>query len=344
MVIDPHWHVLCPRAAQKAGQLDPVKAGDYAGGVKDLTARINREKGAAWNRKMSDPQEQVADLDAAGIDLAILQPPPTGYYYWTEPALGAELARMINEHTAGFVRQHPDRFLGWATVPMQDAQRAAAEARFAIQELGMVGIAMTSNINGHGLDEERFQPLLAAAAELDAPIFIHPGSPLGAERLRNYYLTNFIGFPTETTLSAALLVFGGVFDRHPGLKVCLAHAGGVLPFLLGRLEHGQAQRPEAQERCQHPFGHYLKNIYVDTVVFKPETLRFVLSAMPPGHVVFGTDYPFDMADMDGVATVKAAVADPEAREQVLCRNMAALLGRVLKNRPELRKKIKPASK
>jgi aminocarboxymuconate-semialdehyde decarboxylase len=102
--------------------------------------------------------------------------------------------------------------------------------------------------------------------------------------LADYYLTNFLGFPVDTTLAAVSMVFGGVFDRFPGLKVCLAHAGGVLPFLLGRLEHGQAQRPEARERCQHPFSHYLNNLYVDTVTFSVPTLRYVISMLPPGHV------------------------------------------------------------
>lgn len=326
MVIDAHWHLSCQQAADQAAKVDQVKAGDYAGGVKDLTAAINRERGVIWNRKMCDPHEQVADLDAAGIDIAILQPPPIGYYYWTEPALGAELSRMVNENTAEFLGHYPERFMGWATVPMQDPEQAAAEARHAVKNLGLVGITLNSNINGLGLDEEQFRPFFAEVHELGVPIFIHPGNPLGAERLSNYYLTNFLGFPTDTTLCATQLIFGGVFDLFPDLKLCLAHGGGVLPFLLGRLEHGYAQRPEAQEHCQHPFSYYMKNIFVDTVVFRAKTLQFVMETMPAGHVFYGTDYPFDMADM-GVGTIKEAVTDQEILEQVLSGTISSLIGR-----------------
>lgn len=326
MIFDAHWHLICPQAAQRCAELDPVKAGDYAGGVNEQTARINRERGLVWSRKMSDPEEQLRDMDEAGIDMAMLQPPPIGYYYWTEPEVGAELSRMVNQNTARFIGEHPERFLGWATVPLQDPWLAAAEARHAVRELKLSGITMTSNVNGRGLDEESLDPFWEAVQELDVPLFIHPGTPPGAERLANYYLTNFLGFPMDTTLAAVSMVFGGVFDRFPGLKVCLAHAGGVLPFLLGRLEHGQAQRPEAREKCRHPFNHYLKNLYVDTVTFSVPTLRYVISMLPPGHVFFGTDYPFDMADMEGVSLVKESVGqDERLLAEVFCGVMAGLL-------------------
>lgn len=324
-VIDAHWHVICPQAAQKAAGLDSVKAADYAGGVKDVTAEINQARAQVWNRKMADPVEQVADLDEAGIDVAILQPPPIGYYYWTEPPIGAELAHMVNQHTADFIESQPQRFKGWATVPLQDTELAVAELRRAVGELGLLGVTITGNVNGQGLDEERLFPFYAAVEELRVPIFIHPGNPPGAERMSNYYLTNFLGFPTDTTLAAAQMIFGGVFDRYPDLRVCLAHAGGVLPFLLGRFAHGQAQRPEARERCRKPFREYLQNIYVDSVTFSPKTLRFVLDQMPKGHVFLGTDYPFDMADMDAVAMVRRAVTDPDLQRAIFQDNIVEII-------------------
>jgi aminocarboxymuconate-semialdehyde decarboxylase len=329
LIIDAHWHLNCPEAAQKASQLNSVKASDYAGGVKDVTAEINLERAKIWNRKMADPHEQVKDLDDAGIDIAILQPPPIGYYYWTEPPIGAELSRMVNEATASFVQRYAERFLGWATVPLQDTELAIKEARYAIETLKLCGVTITSNVNGVGLDDEKFLPFFATVEELDVPIFIHPGNPPGAERMRDYYLTNFLGFPLDTTLAVALLVFGGVFDRYPNLKICLAHAGGVLPFLLGRFEHGQAERPEARERCKHPFSHYLKNIYVDTVTFRADILQFVISVMPQGHIFFGTDYPFDMADLNGINIVKSAITDKTELVQVFSGTISSLIQRPL---------------
>ena len=162
--------------------------------------------------------------------------------------------------------------------------------------------------------------------DLGVPIFIHPNNPAGVERIRNYYLANFLGLPLESTIAAAQLVLGGVLDRFPKLKICLSHAGGVLPFLTGRLEHGQGVRPEAQTHYQHPFSYYLKNFYVDTITFRADTLRFVLEMMPPGHVFTGTDYPYDMADADPVGSVKAAVKDQGLLDAIFWKNLAAVLG------------------
>jgi aminocarboxymuconate-semialdehyde decarboxylase len=183
-----------------------------------------------------------------------------------------------------------------------------------------------SNVNGRGFDEEQFQPFFQRVEELNVPIFIHPNNPAGTERVDNYYLANFLGYPLESTVTAAQLVFGGVLDRFPKLKICLSHAGGVLPFLVGRLEHGQSVRPEAQEHCRHPFSHYLKNFYVDTITFRADTLRFVFEIMREENVYMGTDYPYDMADKDPVASVKAAVTDEEMQHRIFGQNLSAVLG------------------
>jgi aminocarboxymuconate-semialdehyde decarboxylase len=187
-------------------------------------------------------------------------------------------------------------------------------------------VVVGSNVNGHGFDEEQFQPFFEKVAELDVPIFVHPNNPAGTERVRDYYLVNFLAYPLESAVMAAQLVFGGILDRYPRLKICLSHAGGVLPFLLGRLEHGQAVRPEAQERCRNPFHHYLENFYVDTITFRADTLRFVLEIMPEGHVFMGTDYPYDMADTDPVGSVKAAVTDETLQRQIFGENLSRVMG------------------
>jgi aminocarboxymuconate-semialdehyde decarboxylase len=236
------------------------------------------------------------------------------------------LARIVNEYTAGIVRSHNDRFMGLAVAPLQNAELAARELAYAVRNLGLSGVAIASNVNGKNLDEENLLPFFEQAERLDAPVFIHPDDPAGSARMRDYYLTNFLGYPMDTALAACHLVFGGVLDRFPNLKVCLVHAGGVLPFLLGRLEHGQSVRPEAREKCKHPFPYYLKNFHVDTVAFRPEILRFVLTMMPEGHVFMGTDYPFDMADPNPVSFVKEAIPDAEALvEGVLGGNLSRLL-------------------
>ncbi len=325
LIIDGHRHLMCLGAHTLASQLDPAKANSMAG-VNQASAMVNMERAPTWVRKMTDFDEHVADLNSAGIDIGVAWPPPPGFYYWAEPSAGVELSRMVNENTASVTRSKRNRLVGLASVPLQDVGRAIEELKYAVQTLGLSGVAIASNVNGRGLDEEQFLPFFEQAELLDVPVFIHPDVPLESERMSSCYLVNFLGYPLDSTVAASHLVFGGVLDRYPNLKICLVHAGGVLPFLLGRLEHGQSVRPEARERCEHPFPHYLKNFYVDSVTFRVEILRFVLTVMPRGHVFMGTDYPFDMADPDPVSTVTSAAEDDRAMlEEVLGGNLRRLL-------------------
>ena len=325
--MDGHRHIVVGEAVAVARKLDPEKSVHiYPSGLDPRSEEINREKGGEWDRKMSDVDENLADLTAAGMDVGVLQPTQTMFFYWAEPAAASELARMVNENTAKAVKKHPENFVGLATVPLQDADLAAQELAYAVEKLGLRGVVTGSNINGRGLDEETFEPFFAKMENLGVPLFIHPNNPAGIQRFRNYYLANFLAYPLESAITAGQMVFGGVLDRHPNLKVCLSHAGGVLPFLLGRLEHGQSMRPEAREHCKHPFSHYLKNFYVDTITFRRDTLRFVLEIMPQGHVFMGTDYPYDMADPDPVGSVKAAVEDKGLLDQVMGGNLGRVLG------------------
>ena len=327
MKIDGHRHILVPKAVELASKLDPVRSTHiYPTGLNPRSLEINRERNPAWDRKMSDIEENISDLNAAGMDLGVLQPTQTMLFYWAEPSAAGELCRMVNEHTAREVRKNAGKVVGLATVPLQDLDLAVREISYAVKDLGLRGVVTASNVNGRGFDEEAFQPFFKAVEDLGVPIFIHPNNPAGTESTTNYYLTNFLGYTQESTMAAAKIVFGGVLDRFPNLKICLSHAGGTLPFLLGRLERGQAMRPEAGELCRNPFPYYLKNFYVDTITYRADTLRFVLEVMPPGHVFMGTDYPYDMAETDPVGFVKAAVPDEGLREQIFEKNIAAVLG------------------
>lgn len=324
--IDGHRHIHLEKAIKIASRLDPVKANSiYPPGIQKETAEINKRKGGDWSRKMSDLGENIADLKSAGLDMGVLQPTQTMFFYWAEPSAAAELARMVNEYTAEGVRRYPEAFVGLATLPLQDVNLAVKELSYAIEQLGLSGVVTGSNVNGHGFDEECFYPFFERLEELNVPLFIHPNDPAGTERVPRYYTVNFLAYPLESTITAAQLVFGGILDRYPNLKICLSHAGGVLPFLLGRMEHGQSVRPEAQ-MCKYPFHYYLKNFYVDTITYRADTLRFVLDLMPKGHVFMGTDYPYDMADPDPVSSVEAAVTDATLREEIFGMNLGAVIG------------------
>jgi aminocarboxymuconate-semialdehyde decarboxylase len=327
MKIDGHRHILMPKAVELASKLDPVRSTlIYPKGLNTRSLEINRERNREWDRKMSDLEENISDLNTAGMDFGVLQPTQTMLFYWAEPSAAGELSRMVNEHTAKEVRKNAGKVVGLATVPLQDVDLAVRELSYAVRDLGLRGVVTGSNVNDRGFDEEAFLPFFKAVQDLDVPIFIHPNNPAGTERTPNYYLTNFLGYTQESTMAAAKIVFGGVLDRFPNLKICLSHAGGTLPFLLGRLERGQAMRPEAGELCRHPFPYYLKNFYIDTITYRADTLRFVLEVMPSGHVFMGTDYPYDMAETDPVGFVKTAVSDEGLREQIFGENIAAVLG------------------
>jgi aminocarboxymuconate-semialdehyde decarboxylase len=325
--IDGHRHIVFKQAIEAASKVNPIKSSHiYPSGVNERSEQINRVKGGEWDRKMGNLGENLADLNAAGMDIGVLQPTQTLFFYWAEPAAAAELARMVNEFTSQEVLKRPAQWIGLATLPLQESELAVRELSHAVKNLGLRGVVIGSNVNGRSFDDEAFLPFFAKVEELGVPIFIHPNNPAGIERVRDYYLANFLGLPMESTITAAHLVFGGILDRFPNLKICLSHAGGVLPFLVGRLEHGQSVRPEAQDRCRHPFSYYLKNFFVDTITFRPDTLRFVLELMPPGHVFMGTDYPYDMADTDPVGSVKKAIPDEEQRSALLGGNLASLFG------------------
>ncbi len=327
MKIDGHRHIINPEAVTAASKLDPVKSVNiYSVDDMDKSEAINRERGPEWNRKMTDFDENLADLKAAGMDLGILQPTQTMFFYWADSSAAAELTRMVNEFTASGVQKHPEHFIGLATVPLQDVDLAIRELEYAVQTIGLKGVVTGSNINGQGFDEPQFQPFLEKVQSLDIPIVIHPNNPAGGARVKQYYLINFLAYPLESAITAAQMAFGGVFDRYPDLRICLSHAGGVLPFLLGRLEHGQRARPEARENCRLPFSDYLKNMYVDTITFRPETLRFVLEMMPEGHVFAGSDYPYDMSDEDPVGSVQKAISDQRLINQILGENLGKLFG------------------
>jgi aminocarboxymuconate-semialdehyde decarboxylase len=214
--------------------------------------------------------------------------------YWSGPELARRLARAVNDAMDEAHRVYPDRFVGCATLPMQDPAAALAELERAAKLAGIRGVYLGTNINGHDLSEPSYEPIFAACARLGLPVLLHPLSVIGAQRLKPFYLGNLLGNPFDTAIAAAHLVFGGVLDRHPKLKVCLPHAGGALPYLYGRLRRGQRVRPEARDRARRPFEAYLTRFTYDTISHSPEALRYLVNLVGAERVMVGSDFCFDM--------------------------------------------------
>src|SRR5262249_33526145 len=194
-------------------------------------------------RELWDTEQRLRDMDAHGVDMQVLAPTVFTFFYDREPSLGLACAALQNEEIAAEVKRHPARFAGLGSVSLQAPELAARELERAMN-MGLRGAMIGSNVRGRNLDDPELDPFWAAAEELDAFIFVHPHAGAAAERLGSYYLKNLVGLPFETTVAGASLVFGGVFERYPGLKICLSHGGGFLPYQAGRFRHGFDVRPE----------------------------------------------------------------------------------------------------
>ena len=327
-VIDLHSHIATPACQQlveglASPRLDPFTF--YSG---EDTKAYNAEHFAAIAGKLTDPAERLEDMERMGVDLQVLSVAPPQYYYWADPALGRTLARMQNEQLATLVSRHPDRFVGLATVPLQDVDAAIAELDHAVTQLGLRGVEICTNVNGLDLDDRRFRPFFAAVADLDVLVLLHPHGFTQGERLMDYYLTNVIGNPLESTIAASRMIHGGVFEDFPALKVCVVHGGGYLPFYASRMDHAWQRRPEGRHHIpDHPPSEYLRRLYVDCLVYDHAHLGFLVQQMGAGQVVVGTDYPYDMGYEDPVGLVEKLPGLSEAeREAILGGTAARLLG------------------
>ena len=330
--IDVHAH-LAPQ-----GYLAEARRG-AAGGPRierDTEGRefivFDEKAPAAYLRMRLMPQEydhdlRLAEMDAGGIAMQVLSLTPPFFHYWAEPARGRDFCRRANEEIAGLVRRHPDRFLGMAAVPLQDPAAAVQELEHARRQLGLVGVEIGSHVNGRELDDPSLHPFFACCAELRMPVFVHPVAVAGAERMTRYYLRNLIGNLVDTSIALAHLIYGGAFVRWPGLVVIAAHAGGILPYTRGRLDHGHRVRPECRAALPRPPSSYLKHVYFDTIAHDPGALAYLVRTAGAGRVVLGSDFPFDMADPDPVGTVRGLKGISAAdRARILGGNARALFG------------------
>ncbi|HXH82911.1 MAG TPA: amidohydrolase family protein [Candidatus Tectomicrobia bacterium] len=232
-------------------------------------------------------------MDRQGVDVHALSL-TVPMVYWADAAVGLRLARAFNDALVEAHKAAPDRFVGCATLPMQDPVLALAELDRVAQAPGIRAVYLGTNINGRELADPAFEPILARCERERLPVFLHPINVIGGSRLGAYYLTNLLGNPFDTAVAAAYLVFGGVLDRHPRLEICLPHAGGALPYLAGRLGHGQRVRPETRDRTRRPFEHYLRRFTYDTISHAPGALQFLVQTVGADRVMLGSDFCFDM--------------------------------------------------
>jgi aminocarboxymuconate-semialdehyde decarboxylase len=331
--IDSHTHILTEEAMRLLAKQSPKVAPVLKGrGTPQATLEIDgRVVQDPMPSEIWDVDLRLRDMDANDVDVQVLSPTVFTFFYGQEPALALACAAIQNEEIAAVVKRKPDRFIGLGSVPLQAPEQAADELRRSMTKLGLRGAMIGTNVNGHNLDDPMLAPFWTAAEELSAFLFIHPHGGAFGERLDSYYMKNFVGLPFDTTIAAACLVFGGVLERHPRLKICLSHGGGFVPYQAGRFQHAYDVRPEAKVNLPNGPSASIGRLYYDTILHSKSALEFLVSEAGADRVLLGSDYPFDMGNLDCVARVRAASIDPASRDLILGGYAKSVLGEPARN-------------
>jgi aminocarboxymuconate-semialdehyde decarboxylase len=301
---------------------------------RNIVQESSGQESGAWNRqlferlrdKLSDIPTRIRDMDKAGVDIQILSPSPIMLYYWTDTEMGVTLSRLQNERISEICHQNPSRFIGLGTVPLQDIKEAVGELERLSRELHLRGVIVASNINGRDLDDPVFLPFFEKCGSLDLLVFIHPHDTAAPERMQQFYLTNLIGNPLDTTIAATRIMFSGLLDRVPGLKICLSHGGGHLPYIMGRIHHGYVVRPECKHEISQSPWDYFSRLYFDTITHHPLALEYLIKVAGSDHVIMGSDYPYDMGDEAPVSFVESLPIPEADKTNILGGNLCNLFG------------------
>ncbi|MFF4258845.1 amidohydrolase family protein [Streptomyces sp. NPDC001663] len=323
--IDVHAHLLLPEVEEavaghpglaEARELDARRNGPAA-----LT--VNGPMVGARVPKLTEAAVRLAAMDAQGVDIQLISPSPSHYHYWAGLRLAQQVCRLANEGTAAHCAKAPDRLHGLGLIPLQYPDLAVELLDHALEQ-GLKGVEISSHAPGRELSDPAYEPFWSRAEETGALVFLHPFGCTLDERLDRWYLSNTVGQPSENAIALSHLIFSGVLDRHPGLKLIAAHGGGYLPTHLGRSDHAWRVRPDARVCAREP-SSYLKQLYFDSLVHDPYVLRELLRAAGPDRVLLGSDFPFDMGTDDPLDALRAANLPDDDFHAVRGGNAAALL-------------------
>ncbi|WP_275947225.1 amidohydrolase family protein [Streptomyces sp. T21Q-yed] len=324
--IDVHAHVLLPPVE------DAVAGHPGLAAARDLDARRNGPEAIAVSGpmfqdrfpKLTDVKARLAAMDASGVDVQLVSPSPSHYHYWADEDLARTVWELANEGTAAHIAQAPQRLHGLGLVPLQHPDLAVEALEHALG-LGLRGVEISSHAPGRELSDPAYEPFWTRAEETGAILFLHPFGCTLDERLNRWYLSNTVGQPTENAVALSHLIFSGVLDRHPGLRIVAAHGGGYLPTHIGRSDHAWLARTDTRG-CVHPPSSYLKQLYFDSLVHDPDVLRELIRVAGPDRVLLGSDFPFDMGTDDPLGALRDVTDLPAPHfHAVRGGNAAALL-------------------
>lgn len=325
--VDIHAHAAVMEAANFAKPFlkpDP-RAATYTEETRILTRMQDQDR----TPYLTELPLRMRDFDAMGLDAQVISPAPPQCYYGIPPEEGIKAARLVNEGIAAIAAKMPNRIpAAMGSVPLQaGGQAAAAELEYAITRLGLKGVEVLAHVNDLELSDPSFEPFWAKAEALNAVVFIHPASFTEPRRFSRYYFSNVIGNPLDTTMALHYLIFDGVLERYPDLKIIASHGGGYLPSYSGRIDHAWGARSDAHGSLPKPPSYYLKKIYVDTIVFTPHQLEALVALFGVDKILLGTDYPYDMAEYDPLGHIASVESFTDAdRAAIAGGNAARLFG------------------
>jgi len=331
MKIDVHTHILpesWPDLKDRYGYGGFVRLDRVDACTADMMADDGRFFRTVHHNTWS-PERRIEECDAAGVDVQVLSTVPVMFSYWAKPADGLDLSRLLNDHLAGVVRAYPKRFVGLGTLPLQDPDLAVGELERCVRELGLAGVEIGTHVGTHNLNHPSLFALFEAARDLNAAVFVHPWDMMGKDDMPDYWLPWLVGMPAETARAICSVLFGGVLERLPGLRLLFAHGGGSFPGTLGRIEHGFAVRPDlcAVDNPVNP-REYLDRFYVDSLVHDPRALTSLLELFGASRVALGSDYPFPLGEAQPGALIETMAEIPAPdRERLLSGTALEFLGR-----------------
>ena len=326
LVADVHAHVSVPEGVALAAEhLDPTHDPRLRYSDPRSTA-YNELQASAIGGKLTDPIERLADMDAMGVDIQLLSIVPAQYYYQAEPDLGAELARLQNDHIAETASTDPDRLVPMGTLPLQAPAQAQRELQRITDDLGFRGLEINTNVWGTDLDASSLAWFWDEVERRDLMVILHPHGFSHAERLDAYYLANVVGLPLESSIALSRLILSGVLERHPRLKLVVVHGGGYLPYYIARTDHAWEHRPETRRHISRRPSEYLGRVHFDTTTHSADAVALLVARYGADHVMLGTDYPFDMGETDPVSLIADTGLDAAQSELLLGGNLTRLLG------------------